>query len=139
MEIKDYSKRFATTKHEVNHAPFFPENIFCVIAGSTGCGKTNLLLNFLLEMNVLDYRDIYIYTSTLHQPAYKYLKDYYNNFENIVKEQYKVNIKVAYFFDNDDEIKNPSELDPTTNHIMIFDDVMLDDQTKIKEYFCKGS
>ena len=108
------------------------------MAGSTGSGKTNLLLNFLLEKNVLDYSDVYIYTSTLHQPAYKYLKEYYNNIENIIKEQYKVTIEIAHFFDADDEIKNPSELDPKANHLMIFDDVMLTDQTKIKEYFCKG-
>ena len=138
MEIKDYSEKFATTNHKAKHAPFFPENIFCVIAGSTGSGKTNLLLNFLLEDGILDYSDVYVYTSTLHQPAYKYLKDYYNDFENTVKEQYKISIKVAHFFDADDEIKNSSELDPKANHFMIFDDVMLSDQTKIKEYFCKG-
>jgi len=40
--------------------------------------------------------------------------------------------------DNDDEIKNPEELNPETNHIMIFDDVMLSDQTTIREYFCRG-
>ena len=50
----------------------------------------------------------------------------------------KYEIKIAHFFDADDEIKNPKELNPNTNHIMIFDDVMLNDQTRIKEYFCKG-
>jgi hypothetical protein len=138
MDIIDYSGKFTTSKHKVNHAPFFPRNIFCVIAGSTGCGKTNLLLNFLLTDNILDYSDVYIYTSTLHQQAYKYLKEYYNDIENTVKGQFKISIKIGYFFEADNEIKNPSELDPATNHIMVFDDVMLSDQTKIKEYFCKG-
>ena len=46
MEIIDYSKTFSTKNHKVNHASFFPKNIFCVIAGATGCGKTNLMLNF---------------------------------------------------------------------------------------------
>jgi len=47
-------------------------------------------------------------------------------------------VKIANFFDADDEIKDPSELDPNMNHVMVFDDVMFNDQTKIKEYFCKG-
>ena len=61
MEIIDYSNRFSTSNHKVNHAPFFPKNIFCVIAGPTSCGKTNLLLNFLLDEGVLDYHNVYIY------------------------------------------------------------------------------
>ena len=139
MEVKDYSKRFDNQRAgTANHAPFFPKNIFCVIAGATGCGKTNLLLNFLLEDDILDYSDVYIYTSTSHQPAYMYLKEYYDNVDKIIKIKNRINVKIAHFFDADDEIKNPKELDLNTNHIMIFDDVMLDDQTKIKEYFCKG-
>src|SRR2546426_8993769 len=138
MEIIDYSKRFSTSNHTVNHAPFFPKNIFCVIAGPTSCGKTNLLLNFLLDEGVLDYDDVYIYTPTLYQPAYKYLREFYNNLENEIKVKYKITVKIGHFFDADDEIKNPSELDAKLNHIMVFDDVMLNDQTKIKEYFCRG-
>src|SRR5277367_2041184 len=137
MDI-DYSKQFLTQKHGANHAPFLPKNIFCVIAGATGCGKTNLMLNFLLNEKVLDYGDAYIYTSTLHQPAYVYLKKYYNNLENAIKSRFRINTKIAHFYDTDDEIKNLSELDSNTNHVMVFDDVMLNDQTRIKDYFCRG-
>jgi len=137
MDI-DYSKQFLTQKHRANHAPFLPKNIFCVIAGATGCGKTNLMLNFLLNDKILDYSDVYIYTSTLHQQAYTFLKKYYNDLENTIKSLYRINAKIGHFYDADDEIKNPSELDTKTNHVMVFDDVMLSDQTKIKEYFCKG-
>src|SRR5271170_2544596 len=84
MDI-DYSKLFPAQNHGVKHGPFLPKNMFCVIAGATGCGKTNLMLNFLLNEKVLDYDDIYIYTSTLHQPAYVYLKKYYNDLENTIK------------------------------------------------------
>ena len=137
MDI-DYSKQFPAQNHSVKHAPFLPKNIFCVIAGATGCGKTNLMLNFLLNDKILDYSDVYIYTSTLHQQAYTFLKKYYNDFENTIKSRFRINAKIAHFYDADDEIKNPSELDPKTNHVMVFDDVMLSDQTKIKDYFCRG-
>jgi len=138
MEIKDYSKRFDKPTCNAKHAPFFPKNIFCVIAGATGCGKTNLLLNFLLGDDILDYSDVYVYTTTLHQPAYKYLDKCYSYIENNIKTKYKIKVKIAHFFDADDVIRNPKELDSNKNHVMIFDDVMLNDQTNIKEYFCKG-
>jgi len=138
MNIIDYSKFHEKSKSNAQHAPFFPKNIFCIIAGSTGSGKTNLIENFLLSDGILDYSSVYIYSSTLYQPAYKYLKDYYEYLEKGIRNIFKINYKIAHFFESDEEIKNPSELDSSTNHIMIFDDVMLDDQTRIKEYFCKG-
>jgi len=96
------------------------------------------MLNFLINDKILDYSDVYIYTSTLYQQAYTFLKKYYNDLENDIKTGFRINAKVAHFYNADDEIKNPSELDSNTNHIMVFDDVMLSDQTKIKEYFCRG-
>src|SRR2546426_11456082 len=108
------------------------------VTGVQTCALPILLLNFLLDEGVLDYDDVYIYTPTLYQPAYKYLREFYNNLENEIKVKYKKTVKIGHFFDADDEIKNPSELDTKLNHIMVFDDVMLNDQTKIKEYFCRG-
>ena len=137
MDI-DYSKQFTIENKKTCHAPFLPKSIFCVISGATGCGKTNLMLNFLLNNGVLDYSDVYVYSPTLHQSAYKYLKCYYNDAENRIRNLYKINVTIGHFFDGDEEIKDPSELDPKTNHIMIFDDVMNADQTKIKDYFCRG-
>ena len=63
----DYDKYVDEVVSSSKHAPFLPKNIFCIIAGSTGCGKTNLILNFLLNGKNLDYTNIYIYSSTLHQ------------------------------------------------------------------------
>jgi ABC-type cobalamin/Fe3+-siderophores transport system ATPase subunit len=138
MSIIDYSKFHAKQTNYSNHAPFFPQNIFCVIAGSTGCGKTNLMENLLMNEGFLDYSKVYIYSSTLHQPTYQFLKTYYNNLENKIKKTYHKDMKIAYFFDGDDEIKNPTELDSKSSHIMVFDDVMNADQTTIKDYFCRG-
>src|SRR5271169_4959778 len=133
MEIIDYSKHYniadSTCKQ---HAVIFPKNIFCVIAGATGCGKTNLMVNLLRKEHALNYSDVYVYSSTLYQPSYEYLKQYYETFENFI------GVKVAHFLDADEEIVDPSTLDKTKNHIMIFDDVMLKDQTVIKDFFCTG-
>lgn len=139
MEIKDISYKFIKTPNLCgNHSVIFPKNIFCVIAGATGCGKTNLLVNLLMKENVLNFTTLYVYSPTLHQPAYEYLKLYFNDLEEYVKNIIGKPIKIAHFFDTDDEIKDPSELDKNKNHIMIFDDVMLKDQSQIKDYFCRG-
>ena len=67
MEVIDYSKKFdtPTTKCE-GHADIFPKNIFCVIAGATGSGKTNLMVNLLLQENMISYADVHIYIVRLH-------------------------------------------------------------------------
>ena len=134
MEITDQSFRHPKQKISSNHSPLFPRNIFCVIAGATGCGKTNLMEYLLSTEKVLDYADVYIYSSTLHQPTYAYLKEYYGKLEKDIKNKHKI----GHFFDADAEIQNPSELDKNKTHIMVFDDVMNADQSVIKDYFCRG-
>src|SRR5271166_1843174 len=111
MNVIDYSKQFKKSNNICgNHSPIFPKNIFCVMAGSTGSGKTNLMI--------------------------QYLKEYYEPLENLIKDKTGKVVKIYHFFDADEEIVDPSMLDKNKSHIMIFDDVMLKDQTLIKEYFC---
>ncbi|HLX54534.1 MAG TPA: ATPase/DNA packaging protein [Aquella sp.] len=139
MEITDYTKDFNTPQSKCGrHTAIFPKNIFCVIAGSTGSGKTNLMVNLLKKEKILNYSNVYVYSPTLYQPAYVYLKEYYETLENFIKYNISQNVKIAHFFDTDGEIINPSQLDKNKNPIMIFDDVMLKDQAIIKDYFCRG-
>jgi len=144
MELIDYSKEYKEKPSVGKHSPLFPKNIFCVIAGSTGCGKTLLLTNLLRKPDVLNFKDFYVYCPTLHQDAYTNLKQHFEEQESAIENEYKRKtnknkvIKCAHFYDTDDNIKDPRELDPNFNHIMIFDDVMMKDQKIIKEYFCTG-
>ena len=137
MEITDYTKEFDIPSCGL-HSILFPKNIFCVIAGSTGSGKTNLMLNLLKKEKLLNYNHVYVYSSTLYQPAYEYLRLYYRELEQLILQKTNKEVKIAHFFDADDEILNPTNLDKSLNHIMIFDDVMLKDQSVIKDYFCRG-
>jgi len=149
MSIKDYNKYYDKKTTNSIHAPFFPKNIFAVIAGSTGSGKTNLLMNFLFEDGYLDYGSVYFYCSTLHQPAYQYAMKRYKEMEDDIDKKFGIKIKIAHFFEsNPDEEKtgdkkpmeiiDPKKLDPKLTHIMVFDDVMFEDQTIIRKYFCAG-
>ena len=49
-----------------------PNSIRACIIGKSGCGKTNLLLNLLLQ-DYLDYNNLYIFSTTLCQPLYQIL------------------------------------------------------------------
>jgi len=52
-----------------------------------------------------------VYSSTLFQPAYEHLKSYYGPVENIVLDETNQEVKIANFFDADDEILNLMYLD----------------------------
>ena len=58
MQVIDFSKKYEIPRGCENHAEIFPRNIFCVIAGSTGCEKTNLMVNLLFRKNKINYRDV---------------------------------------------------------------------------------
>ena len=95
MQVVDYSNKYELPKQCGNHAEIFPKNIFCVIAGATGCGKTNLMMNLLLEKQKIDYWDVYIYT--IHQPAYVYLRESFESMEKLIKTKTKQSVKLAHF------------------------------------------
>ena len=103
MQVIDFSKKYEIPKGCGNHAEIFPRNIFCVIAGSTGSGKTNLMVNLLLQENKINYSDVYIYSPTLHQPAYIYLKHSYELMEKIIMNKTKQSVKIAHFCDPAEE------------------------------------
>ena len=84
---------------------------------------------------------MYIYSPTIHQPAYVYLKDTFESMEKIIKIKSKQSVEIAHFYDQSDEktsLIDPIELDKNQNHVMVFDDVMLEDQLMLKKYFRSG-
>ena len=97
LQVIDFSKKYGIPKGCGNHAEIFPRNIFCVIAGFTGSGKTNLMVNLLLRENKINYSDVYIYSPTLHQPAYIYLKHSYELMEKIIMNKTRQSCKNCTF------------------------------------------
>ena len=134
MMNTDYSKmykEFYGDSYQSKHHNIFPKNIFMIIAGSTGCGKTNLMMNFLMN-KVVHYDDIMVYTTTPQQDAYRFLRDC--NIE--IKK--KTSKDIITFHNPEEGIVNPSTLDKNKTHIVIFDDVMNENQKDIIDYFCQG-
>ena len=114
-----------------------PKSIRGLIVCKSGCGKINLLLNFLLKPELLDYNRLFVYGKILLQPKYKRLqyrlnnnldKEYVYNLFNDRKdikdedidpyillkesgEMYSNNNPFKYeFFENGEDIKDPKDL-----------------------------
>jgi ABC-type transport system involved in cytochrome bd biosynthesis fused ATPase/permease subunit len=60
-----------------NDNTLLPNFIRACIVGKSGCGKTNLLLNLLLndfkDIPFLDYNHLYLFGKSLHRPKYQVL------------------------------------------------------------------
>ena len=101
MEVKAYYA-WGSHKAQRKNNPLLPSNIRGLIIGKSNCGKTTLLLNFLLQPDWLDYTHLYVFGKSLHQREYQIIR---KGFENGLSKQQLTNI-----FQNKDEISNPRKL-----------------------------
>jgi hypothetical protein len=139
------------------HHPNLPPSFRMLIIGSSGSGKTCLLLRMLLEPGFLDYDDLIIYTPTKSQQEYQLL---YHGFSEglskesiasilINQEQFKgvpiealckklkeveqrnadQNSKIitCLLTDKTNDLIPPHKLDKTKKHLIIFDDCISSD------------
>ena len=71
MEVKNLSWDSMTARS--NHT-LLPKNVRGLIVGKSGCGKTTLLLNLLLNPGWLDYNNFFVFSKCLFQPEYQVLR-----------------------------------------------------------------
>lgn len=108
------------------HGPLFPDTIRCLIIGPSNCGKTNLLLNLVEHKNGLRFENVYVYSKSLYQPKYVYL-------EKLLKPMKCIGY---YAYSNNEKIIPPQKAKP--NSIFIFDDISLENQDIVRQYFSQG-
>lgn len=152
-EILDLSiKNFYTQR---KNSKILPNSIRGCIIGKSGCGKTNLLMNLLLNKfcneDYLDYTNLIIFSKSLHQPQYQILikgietnlskKQILNCIKDqkfvVEKKQSENLIKVSYFSESS-EVPDPSEINPNLKTLVIFDDIMLEKQNNIENFYTRG-
>ena len=109
------------------HGRLLPDSIRCLICGPSGCGKTNAVLNLLIDENGLKFQNVYVYSKSIGQPKYELLNRILGS----------VGGGMEYFpFSDADSIVEPNET--KTNSVVVFDDLICDDQSPIREYFSRG-
>jgi len=122
----DVSATLAEVKKDsrIKNGPLLPENIRAIVAGSSGCGKTQLVINLLTQANGLKFENIYVYSKTLFQPKYV-----------LLKEIMKCLPEIQYFaIEHEADLISPK--DALANSVMIYDDVLVGCQKNQREFFC---
>lgn len=104
----------ANNRAPKRHGDLLPNNVRCIIAGPSGCGKTNVLLTLIESENGLRFENIYIYSKTLEQEKYQYLKEVLRPIKNIG----------FFMFSSSETVLTPNQM--KKNSLVIFDDVIND-------------
>lgn len=98
-----------------------------IIIGPSGCGKTNVMLSLITSNNGLRFLNLYIYSKSLYQEKYEFLRKLINS----IKE-------IDYFESScEEDIIPPNEVKPYS--LVVFDDlVCCQNQSLMRDYFCFG-
>ena len=116
-------------------APQWPFRL--LICGQTGCGKTNLLLNLLL--NYLYYNRLYVYAKDLSESSYMFLQEFFDDVHRKLDEDYEITEQIATFSSNKADIVDLDNLDKEYQNLIVFDDFVTEkDQDRIIELFTRG-
>lgn len=108
------------------HSTLLPNSIRALIVGPSNCGKTNVMISLIESPNGLSFKNIYIYSKSLYQPKYCYLKKLIDPIKGIN----------LFTFSENEKVISPAKANPYS--IIIFDDVICDKQNNIRDYFCMG-
>lgn len=129
-QIKNIYKQIPSNLLPKTHNPCFENHKMklpfrAVVVGASGSGKTNVAVDIMRRMNDT-FNDITIITKNADEPIYNYLKTKMGPDELTVLEGIE-------------SIPDLESYDPETQHLVIFDDLVLEkNQKKIEEYFIRG-
>ena len=114
------------TKKQFRHSSLLPNSIRALVVGPSNCGKTNVILTLLEHPNGMKFENVYIYSKSLYQPKYQFLKKVITSIKGMG----------FYTFSNNNDVIPPEKSKP--NSVFIFDDVACDKQDNIRAYFSMG-
>lgn len=106
-----------------------PKPLRAVIIGSSGCGKTTLLMNFIYK-DWVNFKNLYVFSKSLDQPLYQNLIRRCENVENTI------GTKIAEFYGHMEDLVPVEECKPDS--LIVFDDCIMEKQNEIKKYFIMG-
>lgn len=110
-------------QNKKKNGEIIPDSARCLIIGGAGVGKTNLLLNLLIDPAGLSFTKVYLYSKTLEQKKYKFLDEVINGIDGVTFET----------FSSNDEVIDPENIEEDA--ILIIDDASLENQNIIKKHF----
>ena len=138
-----------------DNKPLLPQNIRGLVIGKSGCGKTTVIFNMLLQPGWLDYNHLYVFGKSLHQPEYKVLRKGFevgltkSQTSNVFTHQIPPEDIAQYsgarsstikadFYDDCSAIPDPANLDSLQKNLLLLDDCFLGKQNKAEAYYTRG-
>lgn len=128
MEVINFDLSPTNGKRKVE---FFPDITRCVIAGSSGSGKSNVLLSILLYKQPIE--NIYLCSRTAFQEKYVILESLVSAYNLDKKKKKKKGKQIGFFKCTPDTLPTPANT--CNNSVLIFDDILTDNQEKIASHF----
>lgn len=126
LPITNHDEKTLTKQFKKHRNLFCGGSKRCLIVGCSGSGKTNVILSLLEHPNGIRFENVYLYSKSLYQSKYEYLRKLLGP----IKE-------IGYFeYDNDETIIPPFDIKP--NSVIIFDDIQSQNQSIIRDYFTFG-
>jgi hypothetical protein len=113
----------------------------CVLIGSSGAGKSNLLLNLLLSKDVkITYNRVYMIVKDLTEDKTKYLQKYFSDIEIKIKKKTGETIKIFTLSDKLEDIPDlDTALDKDMQNLLILDDLItVKNQKIVEDYFIRS-
>lgn len=128
LAVKDWGSLLSdvTNQTTLKHGSLLPNSIRCLICGPSNCGKTNALLTLLLDPNGMKFFNVYLYSKSLNQPKYTFLNEILKRVDDVS----------FYTFSDKSEVIAPEQAEEDS--VIVFDDVALEDQDAIRQYFSMG-
>ena len=141
---KQYAWRPAENYRENN--PLLPRNLRELVIGKSGCGKTTVIFNLLLQPRWLDYK---VLRKGLEAGSSKQqVSNLFNSQEALgnispltAMEKFSGvrNGKIrADFYDDCQDIPDPSALDPMQKNLLLLDNCFLGKQNKAEAYYTRS-
>ena len=151
-------------KTDFDHNPNLPNSFRMLIIGSSGSGKSILLLQLLLEPNFIDYTNLIIYSPTKSQALYQILEQGFSNglskesiaslvlnqdsfkglsIPTLCKSYARINPEnsgiTVMLSDKPSDIQPPESLSKSQRHLIVFDDcVTQKSQAVMASYFTRS-
>lgn len=126
LQVNNHDLLFRKNQ-QTKHSVLLPNTVRCIITGPSNCGKTNVIITLLEHENGLKFENVYVYSKSLNQDKYVYLRDILLG---------PIKGISCFHYDNSEDILEPSKANQ--NSVFIFDDVACSKQNIIREYFCMG-
>ena len=108
------------------HGALLPDTLSAIFCGPSNCGKTNALLTLIVHPNGFKFENIYVWSKSLHQGKYEFLRKVIENLEGVH----------YYPYSEHEEVVRPEDAKPQS--LMIFDAVACEKQDNVRAYFCIG-